>query len=501
MLSAVVKAFLRRRYPQVQHALLHPRRCQEDVFAQLVLQGKSTRWGQTHGYAHIRSYADYARQVPVHTYEAFFPYVEQVLRGEADVLWPGRTRWFAKSSGTTNDVSKFIPIPPICLQTNHYAAGKDMLAIYFHNYPQSRLAGGKVLSIGGSSQVSRYNENARYGDLSAVLIENMPRLYERGRAPGRRVALMDEWEAKLEAMARETLRQPITGIAGVPTWTLVLIDKLFQLAGTRNLHDIWPGLEVFFHGAVSFTPYREQFRQLIPHPGMHYLETYNASEGFFALQTEPAEYDMALLPHRGIFYEFIPMSELGSESARALPLWEVETGVNYAMVISTMGGLWRYQIGDTVQFTTSKPYYKLVITGRTRHFINAFGEEVVVGNTDMAVARACHLTGAQVAEYTAAPIFQDNQGKGGHEWVIEFARVPDNLGAFVSALDAELQTLNSDYAAKRYKDIALQLPRLHVVPPGTFHAWMKQRGKLGGQHKVPRLSNSREYVEALLGFA
>lgn len=499
MIANLVKAVLRRRYPRVQHALQHPRPYQEQLFRQLLHMGQRTAWGQAHGYAGLRSYADFARQVPIHTYEAFYPYVERVLRGEPHVLWPGRTRWFAKSSGTTNDVSKFIPISPLSLQANHYAAGKDMLAIYYQHYPQSRLATGKVLSIGGSSQVSRFNQNARYGDLSAVLIENMPRLYERGRAPSRRVALMDEWESKLEAMARETLRQPITGIAGVPTWTLVLLDKLFQLAGTRNIHDIWPGLEVFFHGAVAFTPYREQFRQLIPHPGMHYMETYNASEGFFALQTDPQDTALALLPHRGVFYEFVPMGELDSPQPQAVPLWDVQPGVNYAMVITTLGGLWRYQIGDTVQFASAQPPYTLHITGRTKHFINAFGEEVVVGNTDMAVARACHLTHAQVAEYTACPIFQNDQGKGGHEWVIEFAQAPGHLAAFVSALDAELQALNSDYAAKRYKDIALQLPVVHVVPPGTFHHWMKTRGKLGGQHKVPRLSNSRDYVEGLLG--
>lgn len=494
----LIRSYLRYRYRSLRHALQHPQQYQQRILQYLLDNGRATHWGREHGYAHIRDHRDYAQRVPIHTYEAFYPYVERVLKGEPNLLWPGTAQWFAKSSGTTNDISKFIPVPPVSLKLNHFAAGKDMLANYFHHYPKSLLGTGKVLSIGGSSEVSRFNEHARYGDLSAVLIENMPKLYERGRAPGRQVALMAEWESKLEAMAEETMRQHITGIAGVPTWTLVLINKILQKAGTTRIHDVWPGLEVFFHGAVSFTPYREQFRQLIPHPGMHYMETYNASEGFFALQTEPGEYDMALLPHRGIYYEFIPLRELDSPGAQAVPLWQVEEGVDYALLISTTGGLWRYQIGDTVRFTRAQAPYKLVITGRTKHFINAFGEEVVVGNTDMALARACHLADAQVAEYTACPIFQDNEGKGGHEWILEFAAEPSNMEAFVQALDAELQTLNSDYAAKRYKNIALQLPLVHVVPPGTFHAWMKQRGKLGGQNKVPRLSNSRDYVEGIL---
>ncbi|MFN8923518.1 MAG: GH3 auxin-responsive promoter family protein [Sphingobacteriia bacterium] len=496
MMYRFIQAYLTRRYAGLQHALHHPRQHQARILADLIRQGRKTKWGQAHGYSRLSGYDDFARQVPIHTYEAFYPYIERVLKGEPDVLWPGRVRWFAKSSGTTNAISKFIPIPPRSLHENHYAAGKDMLAVYLHNYTgthPSRISTGKILSIGGSSELSRYNAHARYGDLSAVLIENMPRLYERGRAPSKRTALMHEWEAKLEAMAHETLRQHITGIAGVPTWTLVLLNKVMALAGTRDLHAIWPGLEVFFHGAVSFAPYRSQFRQLIPHPQMRYLETYNASEGFFALQTEPHVYDLALLPHRGIFYEF---RRTGTDAV--VPLWQVQAGVDYALLISTLGGLWRYEIGDTVRFTQAAAPYKLVISGRTQHFINAFGEEVVVGNTDQALARACHLTHAEVAEYTAAPIYQNDAGKGGHEWVIEFAQAPGNLGAFVSALDAELQQLNSDYAAKRYRDIALQLPLVHVVPPGTFHAWMKQRGKLGGQNKVPRLSTQRDYVEALL---
>lgn len=488
---------------RVERFMRRPHQTQERVFLQLINKAKHTQWGMQYGYDTIRTVAEYQRRVPIQPYEEFYPYIERVLRGEADVLWPGQTVWFSKSSGTTNAKAKFIPMPPSSLHGCHYASGKDMLAVYLTNRPDSRLFRGKSLSVGGSHEISRFNEHARYGDLSAVLIQNMPRYYERYRTPSRAVALMNEWEAKIEAMARETMRQNVTMIAGVPTWTVVLIQKILEIAGKKpgQLHEVWPDLEVFIHGAVSFTPYRAQFAHLIPHPRMQYMETYNASEGFFALQNEPAKTDLLLMLDNGIFYEFVPLEEVGRPDAKAYQLHEVEVGKNYAMVISTNGGLWRYLIGDTVRFTQKDPY-KILITGRTKHFLNAFGEEVVIENVEAAIAKACQATGAIVTDFTAAPIYfrQDASGSenGGHEWIIECSQAPNDTALFVRVLDATLQQLNGDYEAKRYKDIAMRPPVVHWALPGTFYNWMKKRGKLGGQNKVPRLSNDRQYVDDIL---
>jgi hypothetical protein len=492
--------YLKRRIEQVERFVAHPEDVQQEWFDRLIQAGLHTAWGQQYGYADIRTVEDFRRQVPVSTYEQLFPWIGRAIEGEADVLWPGRIHWFAKSSGTTNDKSKFIPVTQEALDECHYKAGQDMLALYFHQRPESKLFTGKSLSIGGSHAIHPLNRHARYGDVSAVMLENLPVFYELIRAPRKQVALMPDWEQKLEAMVREVMHEDITAIVGVPTWTLVLIHRMFEKLGgrTHNLLDIWPNLELYCHGGVSFTPYREQFEALIPSPSMAYMDCYNASEGFFGLQDDLSRRDLLLLLDYGIYYEFIPLESLGDPHPPACSLAEVELGRTYAIAISTNAGLWRYLIGDTIVFTSQYPF-RFRVAGRTRHFINAFGEELMVENAEMALSVASRQTGAQISNFTAAPIYFQEGKRGGHEWLIEFARIPDDLGAFTRLLDHALRQLNSDYDAKRQGDLALGMPVVRVMPEGTFHAWLKRRGKLGGQHKVPRLANDRSYVEEILG--
>lgn len=499
LVHKVASWFLKRRMEHVQTYMLDPEGVQERVLNELVSQASQTLWGRVHGYASMRSADDFRRNTPVSTYEQLYPYIEKSLQGQPDVLWPGPVEWFAKSSGTTNDKSKFIPVTPASLEDCHFRAGQDMLAIYLENKPESKLFSGKSLSIGGSHAVNRHNEFSRTGDLSAVLMANLPIFYEWLRTPSREVALMAEWEKKIDAMAREVMEEDVTAIAGVPTWTLVLIDRIFQIKGitSRNLLEVWPNLELYVHGGVSFEPYRDQFRQLLPTPNMTYLDCYNASEGFFAVQDTLEQRDMLLMLDYGIFFEFMPMDQLGERFPKTCLLHEVETGVQYAVVISTNGGLWRYLIGDTVVFTSLRPY-RIRISGRTKFFINAFGEELVVDNADEALVAACAATGATVVDYTAGPIYFDAGAQGGHEWLIEFEHAPDDMERFTEVLDATLKRVNSDYEAKRAGDIALRRPLIHSMQRGVFHQWMKKRGKLGGQNKVPRLANNRQYLEELL---
>lgn len=504
-IHATSAALLRRRLARLQQGFNNPDATQNQVVSYLFAQGAATHFGRDHGFERHLNLHQFAERVPVRTYEELYPYLERTLRGEAHVLWPGRPRWFAKSSGTTNDRSKYIPLTPESFAQTHYRAGRDTIAWYFANHGRSHGLSGRALSIGGSSEVNQFADTgSRYGDLSACLIENLPPFYQWLRTPSRRVALMAEWEAKLEAMAHETYGQDIVSIFGVPTWTVVLIRRLLALYQARtgraapSLRTLWPRLEVFFHGAVSFTPYRAQFAQLIPEPDMRYWEVYNASEGYFACQYAPGAPGMALLPGHGIYYEFVALEDLGSPHPPTRTLAELALGQVVAPVISTVGGLWRYLIGDTVEVVGLNPV-RVVVAGRTQHYINAFGEELMVANTDAALAEACAATGAVVVDYTAAPIYFTGQSSGAHEWAIEFSAPPPDLAAFVVHLDAVLQRLNSDYAAKRYADLALRLPVVHAVAPGTFAAWLKARGKLGGQHKVPRLKNDRTVLEAVLG--
>ena len=470
---------------------------QQKVLGRLLHAARHTQWGEAHGYAETKGYSEFARLTPLSTYEELKGSIERMRHGERNILWPGQVRWFAKSSGTTNDKSKFIPVSPQGLHDTHFAGGRDAVVWYLRNNPQSRLFDGRALILGGSHAPNYSLPHSLVGDLSAILIENINPLVNLIRVPKKETALLSDFELKRDRIAREAIKKNVTNLSGVPSWMLSVLTRVMEISGAQHLQDVWPNLEVFFHGGVAFTPYREQYRRLITSERMHYMETYNASEGFFGLQDDPRDPAMSLMLDYGVFYEFIPMEEFGTEHPTVLPLWEIETGRNYAMVISTSSGLWRYIIGDTVRFTSLRPY-KFIITGRTKSFINAFGEELIVDNAEKGLAAACQQTGAQVLEYTAAPVYMDAGAKCRHQWLVEFSQPPADTEAFAEALDAALQRINSDYEAKRFKDITLQRLELVVARTGLFHDWMKERGKLGGQHKVPRLSNNRQHIEALL---
>lgn len=463
----------------------------------LVSTAQHTEYGRNHGFSAVKTYEDFAANVPVNTYEELKGDIDRMRHGERNVLWRGSVKWYAKSSGTTNDKSKFIPVSRDGLQQVHYAGGKDAVALYLRNNPKSRIFDGRSLILGGSHSPNYDVANSLVGDLSAILIENINPLANLVRVPKKQTALLSDFEIKRDRIARETLRKNVTNISGVPSWMLSVLTRVMELSGKTHLEEVWPNLEVFFHGGVAFTPYRKQYEQLITSPNMHYMETYNASEGFFGLQDDPTDKSMLLMIDYGVFYEFIPMDEFGTDNPAVVPLWGVEKNKNYAMVISTSCGLWRYVIGDTVMFTSTNPY-KFVITGRTKHFINAFGEELIVDNAEKGLAYACEQTGAEVLEYTAAPVFMDDNAKCRHQWLIEFSKEPADLDSFAMLLDKKLQEINSDYEAKRYKDITLQHLEIVKARQGLFNDWLKAKGKLGGQHKVPRLSNSRKHIDELL---
>ena len=470
---------------------------QGKVLRNLVRQALHTEWGQKHGFNQVKDYDSFAKTSPVNTYEELKGYIDRMRHGEKDVLWKGQVKWYAKSSGTTNDKSKFIPVSRDFLKDTHYQGGTDAVALYLLNNPQSRMFNGKALILGGSHAPNYNLPHSLVGDLSAILIENASPFVNHYRVPPKDIALLSDFEEKREKIARTAIRENVTSLSGVPSWMLSVLTCALDISGKQYLEEIWPELEVFFHGGVAFTPYREQYRQLIAKHDMHYMETYNASEGFFGLQSDLTDKAMLLMIDYGVFYEFIPMSELGKENPTIVPLWGVETGKNYAVVISTSAGLWRYMIGDTVQFTQKSPY-KFIITGRTKFFINAFGEELIVDNAENGLDTACKATGAQIKEYTAAPVYMDNRGKCRHQWLIEFAKMPDSLDNFAHILDRRLQEINSDYEAKRYKDITLQHLEVVNARKGLFADWLKSKGKLGGQHKIPRLCNSRTYIDEML---
>lgn len=505
LINTTLTWLLRHRLPRIELLKKRPGDAQQRVFGQLIQKGKRTQWGKTHGYRDIRSVQDFQQQVPVSAYEDLFPYIERVMKGEQNVLWSSPIRWFSKSSGTTNARSKFIPVSPEALDDCHFKGGKDMMALYVANRPETRVFDGKGLSIGGSLHENPYSRNGAAGDISAVVMKNLPTWGQFIRTPSLEVALMDEWEAKLDRMARVTSQENVTSILGVPTWTMVLIQKILAQTGAASILDVWPKFEVFVHGAVAFQPYRELFKHhIFQDSAIQYQEVYNASEGYFAIQDDlTCANEMMLMPDYGIFYEFVPIEHADQPFPKAYTIEEVELNRNYALIITTNAGLWRYRIGDTVRFTSLYPH-RIRISGRTKQFINAFGEEIIVENAEMAITQASKVTGAVIADYTAGPVYMQHsrssgRQQGGHEWVIEFAQEPDSLATFTRVLDETLRQLNSDYDAKRYRDMALVEPVVHAVPRGTFYAWMTQRGKVGGQHKVPRLSNSREYVDDLLG--
>ncbi len=465
---------------------------QHEVLSRLIERAKDTEYGRYHRFGDMKTYEDFVHNNPVNSYEELKGQIDRMRHGEEDILWPGRVKWYAKSSGTTNDKSKFIPVSKEGLKRLHYKGGADVVAIYLRNNPESRMFDGKGLILGGSHQPNYDLPDSLVGDLSAILIENINPLVNLVRVPSKETALLSDFEVKRDRIAREAMTKNVTNLSGVPSWMLSVLNRVMELSGKKHLEEVWPNLEVFFHGGVAFTPYREQYQQLITSSKMHYMETYNASEGFFGIQDDPSDKSMLLMLDYDCFYEF---QEMGSN--QIVPLWGVEKGKNYAMIISTSCGLWRYMIGDTVQFTSTNPY-KFIISGRTKSFINAFGEELIVDNAEQGLSYACQQTGAQVLEYTAAPVFMDANAKCRHQWLIEFSTPPDDLQYFARLLDARLQEVNSDYEAKRYKDITLQHLEVVVARAGLFNDWLKSKGKLGGQHKVPRLSNSREHIEELL---
>ncbi len=501
LLGSLVSWFFRRRMQQIEYEMNNAAEMQEKTFRNLINTAKDTVWGKNYDYKSIKSYDDFRNRVPISDYDELKPYIERTMQGEQNVLWPTDITWFAKSSGTTSDKSKFIPVSEEALDGCHFQGGRDALTIFCHNNPETKIFDGKGLVLGGSHKVNSYNENSSFGDVSAVMMANLPFWVDFLRTPNKSIALMDEWEEKIEKMAQATINEDVTNISGVPTWTVVLINRLLEMSGKKNLLEIWPNLELYIHGGVSFVPYKEQFKRLIPSDKVNYLETYNASEGFFGLQLERNSSDMLLMTDYGVFFEFVKNDELyTSDNPKTYTIGEVEEDVNYAIVMSSNAGLWRYILGDTIKFTSTNPF-KFKISGRTKLFINAFGEEVMIENAEGALAHACEKCNAVVKDFTAAPIYfsEGEEGKqGGHEWLIEFEKKPENQDAFNEALDSKLKDLNSDYEAKRHKDMALKAPKIHAMPEGTFHSWLKNKGKLGGQHKVPRLSNDRAIVDEIL---
>ena len=503
ILSPAISSLARMRMWRIEAWMNNPVEAQRDVLQGLVTAAQYTEFGKKYNFSKLFTIRSFKQTVPVHEYEDLKPYITRIMNGEQNLLWNTPVYWFAKSSGTTSDKSKFIPISEESLEDCHYKAAKDVLTMYYNFNPDSELLTGKGLVIGGSHTINPVNDEAQFGDLSAVLLQNTPFWGHWLRTPDLSIALMDEWESKIEKLAESTIKENVTSISGVPTWTLVLFKRILEITGKKTMAEVWPSLELYMHGGVSFSPYREQFKKLIG-KDIHYLEMYNASEGFFAAQDQPrqgvehsGDEGMLLFLYHGIFYEFMPASEYGKKEPNTIGLEDVEIGKNYALIISTDGGLWRYQLGDTIQFTSLKPF-RIKVSGRLKHFINAFGEELIVDNSDQSIAIASEKTGAIVNDYTAAPIYFSDSSNGAHEWLVEFEKEPDDINMFADELDAALKTINSDYEAKRHKDIALRKPVVHMMKKGVFTEWLRSKGKLGGQHKVPRLSNERTLLEEIL---
>lgn len=495
IINSIASWVLKQRIHQIELFLKYPNEVQEELLLNLIRAAENTVVGRHYDFASIKSYDTFKERLPISTYEDLEPFIEQTRRGDQNILWPTPIKWFAKSSGTTNAKSKFIPVSNEALEDCHYKGSKDLLCLYLNNNENSELFIGKSLRLGGSSQIYE-NNNTFFGDLSAILIENMPIWAEFSSTPSNRVSLMSQWETKIAAIINESRNENVTSFAGVPSWMLVLMNKVLEETGKNNLMEVWPNLEVYFHGGVSFEPYREQYQRLLPNNDFKYYEIYNASEGFFAIQDLNYSKDLLLMLDYGIFYEFIPMDIFGTPQEKAIRLSEVELGKNYAIMITTNAGLWRYLPGDTVRFTSLSPY-RIRVTGRTKHHINVFGEELMVENTDQAISKTCAATNTQVVDYTVAPIFMDGKEKGAHEWIIEFKENPKDPDAFRKILDENLQSLNSDYEAKRHNNMTLNPLVIHMARPNLFYDWLKEQDKLGGQHKIPRLSNQRDYLEQL----
>ena len=495
--NAIFGWFIKKRVHQIDLFRKHPIEVQKEWLERLIAEGRNTAYGKKYNFDKINNYTDFAKNVPLIDYDNLKIWVERAVQGEENVLWPGETKWFAKSSGTTSDRSKFIPVTKNSLEECHYKGGKDLLAIYYSLFPNTKLYRGKHLVVGGSAEQNILRPDSYTGDLSSIILKNLPWWVEIKRIPSRETALMSKWEEKIEKLAEETMNEDVSSISGVPSWTLVLLNRVLEKKGKKDIREVWPNLELFMHGGVGFKPYEKEFKKIIPHEDMHYIESYNASEGFFGIQDE-LDGDLLLMLDYGIYFEFIPLEEYnGTESKTVIGLSDVEIGKNYAVVITTNGGLWRYIVGDTVKFTNIHPY-RIKVSGRTKHFINVFGEELIVDNSDNAMKIACEKTNALLKDYTACPVYMGTGKQGRHEWIVEFKKEPDDFNHFVQLLDENLRALNSDYDAKRTKDLALGSPIIHRARPNLFDDWLKKNNKLGGQHKVPRLSNDRKIVEEIL---
>mgnify|MGYP006278131569 CR=1 FL=1 len=498
LINSVLSWLMKKRFHQIELFMKYPHEVQLEVFKKLVSNAADTEWGKKFDYRSISTVGEYKNRVPVNDYDDLKPYINRLRKGEQNLLWNTEVKWFAKSSGTTADKSKYIPVSTEALEECHYKGGKDMLSIYCNNNSDTQIFSGRGLAMGGSHNITEINnENYYDGDLSAIIVQNLPYWAEFIRVPKRSVALMDEWESKIEKMASSTISHNVTNILGVPSWVLLLLKRILEITGKENITEVWPNLEVFFHGGVSFHPYKKQYENMIPFQGMRYVENYNASEGFFGIQDRSDSDELLLMLDYGIFYEFMPLDQLGEKYPGTLSLEEVETGINYALILNTNAGLWRYLIGDTIMFTSLNPF-RIKVTGRTRNFINAVGEELIIDNAEKAIAIACKKFNAIVSEFTAAPVYFSEQQNAAHEWLIEFEVPPDNIRNFSEALDNALKSLNSDYEAKRYNNMILREPNVRSVPSGTFYNWLKKKNKLGGQHKVPRLANNRKYVDEIM---
>ena len=498
IINSIFGWFIKKRIHQIELFMKYPHDVQQDWFSELTDTAKNTEWGKRYGFGELGNLDAFKARVPVQEYDGFKADIERIVHGEQNILWPSDITMFAKSSGTTSDKSKFIPVSTESLEDCHYKGGKDLISFYYNEFEDSRLLEGRALVMGGSSDFVPLNEGSYTGDLSAIIIRNLPFWASLHRTPDISIALNPSWEEKIEQIVDVTVDQNITNISGVPSWMLVLLKRVLERTGKSKIIEVWPNLEWYVHGGVNFSPYRASFKDLIGDNGqVNYSETYNASEGFFGIQDDTKRDDLLLMLDYGIFYEFMPLAELGKEFPKTLQLDEVEIGVNYALIISTTGGLWRYLIGDTIKFTCLDPF-RIKVSGRTKHFINVFGEELIVDNADEALRQVCEKTRSSIKEYSAAPIFMDGTKAGGHEWVIEFIDPPSDIEYFTEVFDNALKSINSDYEAKRYHDAVLCMPKVRQLPPGTFYKWMQKRGKLGGQNKVPRLSNSRDYINSIM---
>lgn len=497
LLNSLFTWIMKKRIHQIELFMKYPHDVQEEWFQSLISTAEATEWGKKYDYNSILTPEEYKERVPIQDYDDIKGYVDRMIKGEQNLIWPSDIKWFAKSSGTTSDRSKFIPVSMEALEDCHYQGGKDMLSIYCHNRPENKVFTGKSVVIGGSSQINNFSPDSYYGDLSSILIRNLPFWAEFKRTPNLEVTLNPNFEEKIEQIAQITIKENVTSLAGVPTWNIVMAKRVLDITGKSNLLEVWPNLSFYGHGGVSFKPYRDLFKQLIPSEDMYYLENYNASEGYFGLQDQSNSEDLLLMLDYGIYYEFLPMEHALEEHPKTLRLDEVEIGKNYALIISTNAGLWRYKIGDTIKFTSLSPY-RFQISGRTKHYINTFGEELIVDNAEHALQIACRATDAIIRDYTAGPVYFKDGKAGAHEWIVEFEKEPGDFQAFCNTLDKTLREINSDYDAKRFRDLALTFPIIHQAEKDTFYRWMKSRGKLGGQNKVPRLANERTYLDALL---